>query len=130
MPFDPTGHGLLSADAAALTAAQLAAQARLAEDLLGVTPAAFDALAGGSDAQRAWGEMVVLQLNYQLERNEALVQQAIGDLQRTYRREEAVSPSARALCTRYFARGETEEGALDVDGGAFFLDAIVDEDEP
>lgn len=126
MPFDPAGHGLLSAEAAALSAGPLAAQARLAEDLLDVVPADYDALEADSTEQRCWEEMVVLQINFQFARSEALVQQGLGDLQQTYRKVDAVSPTALSLRDRFFGRGETSVDTFDVDGGSFFLDAITD----
>lgn len=62
--YDVTDHPLLSEDAAALTAEQLAEQNLLAEDLLGFTDAAL--LTDPVTVDRA-KRLIVLQVNYQVE---------------------------------------------------------------
>ena len=58
MPFDATAHALLSTEAAALGAGQIAAQARLAEDLLGVVPEDYDEWASMGNPEWAWTKVL------------------------------------------------------------------------
>ena len=108
--FDPTGHELLSEPAAALTQQKLAAQARLAEHLLGVDGVAYESLPEDCLERSVWTHMVVLQINFFLEKNEALVHEGLGDMQRTYNRKELVSPTAVLLRDRFLSdhAGNTE----------------------
>lgn len=100
--FDPSGNALLSAEAQALAAAPLAAQARLAESLLRLDAALFETLPASSVEARAWASAVALQINYQLENREALAHEMLGDRQTTYRRDRtAVSPGAAQLARDY-----------------------------
>ena len=101
--FDPVGHGLLCKPAVALEAENLVAQARLAEHLLGVVSGDYDTLEEGSLERVAWAQTVILQINFFLEKNEALVHEGLGDMQRTYRRDELISPTARLLRDRFLS---------------------------
>jgi len=101
--FDPSGNELLSKPAAALETGKLEAQARLAEHLLGVVGSDYDTLEDDSLERAVWAQMVILQVNYQLEKNEALVHEGLGDLQRTYKRKELISPTAALLRDRFLS---------------------------
>ena len=117
--YEPTSNLTLSPIAEALGPEKLTAQARLAEHLLGVDSEAYDDLVGDPMKQAIWGEMVALQINYQIEKNEALVHEGLGDLQRTFRRDTLISPSARLLRDRFLAEY--------CDGGSVVMTAIGEE---
>ena len=120
--FDPSGNAVLSIVAASLDAAALTAQARVAERLLRVDPAVYDGL--DATKQEIWGQMVCLQINFQVERPESYDYRAFGDVQERYAAG-PVSEAARLLRDAFFADGS--EAA--VSDGAFSMDAIYDPED-
>jgi hypothetical protein len=120
--FDPTGHAGLQEEAAVLEPAALTAQARLAERLLRVDPLAYDSL---DDAEKkAWADMVLLQIDYQMGTSAVLTHHRIGDVQQSFRAGGPVSPDARLIRDAFFATADTATS-----NGSWGIDGIFDANE-
>ena len=107
--FDPAEHPGLSDRAAALSPETLMEHARRAERLLRVSSADYDALA--EPYRSAWADMVVLQLNFGLERSLALVSTRLGDVQQTFRDAAAVCDHARIIRDAWFSGADASDGS-------------------